>query len=247
MGNTDSIVTDLGELELVLKSIYAIEQLILPGYALTRFSILALYLRIFSDRGVRIAIWIVAALITLQWFAFGLASLFQCQPIEYFWNRGIEGSCVNVDQFYRSFTIPNIIQDVVIVVLPIPTVWQLRATRLRKWGLTLVFCIGTIALVASCIRLYVYETHTATVIAPQLTNVLIAWLVVEPGIYLIAACLPAMHHLFAAMVPQSVQDLIEQKLAAVRHPLSHGRGPSPNDNRANSQQASRTAIISPHH
>ena len=68
----------------------------------------------------------------------------------------------------------------------------------------------------------------------SITNVLIAWLVVEPGIYLIAACLPAMHHLFAAMVPQSLQDLMEQKLAAVRHPLAPGRGPSPNDNRAGS-------------
>lgn len=176
----------------------------------------------------------MSALIVAQYLGFALASLLKCTPVQYFWNRAIPGGhCVDVDAFYRSITIPNIIFDVVIIVLPIPTVWQLKATHMRKWGLTLVFSIGTTALIASCIRLYVYETHTVTIIAPQVTNVLVAWLVVEPGIYLIAACLPAMHHLFVAMIPDSVQDATERKLAAFRHPLSPGRrGPSPNDNRA---------------
>lgn len=232
--NQDRVVLDLDELRPLLKSIYAVEQLVVIAYALTRFSILALYLRIFSDKGVRTACWVVGALILAQWIAFAFAFLFQCTPVEYFWNRGIPGTCVDLDKFYRSVTIPNIIMDVVIVVLPIPTVWQLKATHLRKWGLTVVFCIGTMALVASCIRLFVFETHTSTIIVPQYTSVLISWLIIEPGIYLIAACLPAMHHLFAVMVPQSVQEKAEQKLTAFRHPLSSRNAPSPNDNRAGS-------------
>lgn len=77
--------------------------------------------------------------------------------------------------------------------MPLPTVWRLRATNARKWALTLLFFIGTAALIASAIRLSIYNSHTATYIAPTYTNIMIMWLFIEPSIYLIAACLPAMH------------------------------------------------------
>lgn len=77
--------------------------------------------------------------------------------------------------------------------MPLPTVWKLRATNARKWALTLLFFIGTAALIASAIRLSIYDSHTAKYIAPSYTNIMVMWLVIEPSIYLIAACLPAMH------------------------------------------------------
>lgn len=98
-----------------------------------------------------------------------------------------------MDKFYRSVTPFNLVVDVVLVLMPLPTVWRLKATNTRKWALTFLFGIGIAALVASAVRLSVYEKHTAKYIAPSYTNVMIMWLVVEPSIYLIAACLPAMH------------------------------------------------------
>lgn len=80
-----------------------------------------------------------------------------------------------------------------LIFMPLPTVWRLRATKGRKWALTLLFFIGAAALIASAIRLSVYDTHTAKYIAPTYTNIMVMWLVIEPSIYLIAACLPAMH------------------------------------------------------
>lgn len=83
--------------------------------------------------------------------------------------------------------------DVVLVIMPLPTIWKLKASRGRKWGLTIVMLIGIGALIASAIRLSVYNTHSAKYLAPSYTNIMIMWLVIEPSIYLIAACLPAMH------------------------------------------------------
>lgn len=87
----------------------------------------------------------------------------------------------------------NLVVDIILVLMPLPTVWQLKATKTRKWALTLLFGIGIAALVASAVRLSVYQRHTAKYIAPSYTNVMIMWLAIEPSIYLIAACLPAMH------------------------------------------------------
>lgn len=101
----DRIIVSLEENEILLKMIYALLQFLLASYAATRYSILALYLRIFSDRKLRLAIWVVAGFVTLQWLGFALASILQCNPVQYYWNRRIEGAtCVDVDKFYRSFT-----------------------------------------------------------------------------------------------------------------------------------------------
>lgn len=103
--NEDRIIVDLDENEILLKIIYALLQFLLASYAATRYSVLALYLRIFSDRWLRAAIWGVIAFVTIQWLGYAITSLVQCQPAQYYWNRRIEGgTCVDVDRFYRSFT-----------------------------------------------------------------------------------------------------------------------------------------------
>ncbi|KAK2604789.1 hypothetical protein N8I77_007689 [Diaporthe amygdali] len=213
--NEDRIILNLEENEILLKIIYALLQCLLASYAATRFSILALYLRIFSDKRLRIAIWTVTAFVALQWVGFAITSVFQCIPVYHFWDRSIEGTCVDVDKFYRSVTPFNLVVDVALVIMPLPTVWRLKATNTRKWALTLLFGIGIAALVASAIRLSVYERHTAKYIAPSYTNVMILWLVIEPSIYLIAACLPAMHHIVAAAVPRKFANWMSDRMARI--------------------------------
>lgn len=95
--------------------------------------------------------------------------------------------------------------------MPLPVVWKLKASNMRKWALTFLFGIGIAALIVSAIRLRVYTTHTAKYIAPSLTNAMVSWLVIEPSIYLIAACLPAMHvsRLIAAAAPSFLHPLVE--------------------------------------
>lgn len=100
----DRIILNLDENEILLKMIYALLQFLLASYAATRYSILALYLRIFSGRKLRIAIWTVIVFVSLQWLGFAITSFAQCSPVQHYWNRRIEGTCVDVDKFYRSFT-----------------------------------------------------------------------------------------------------------------------------------------------
>lgn len=100
----DRIILNLDENEVLLKMIYSLLQFLLASYATTRYSILALYLRIFSDPKLRIAIWTVVVFVTLQWIGFAIASFVQCNPVQYYWNRRIEGTCIDVDRFYRAVT-----------------------------------------------------------------------------------------------------------------------------------------------
>lgn len=100
----DRVILNLDENEILLKIIYTILQFLFASYAATRWSILALYLRIFSDKRLRLVIWTVSIFVGLQWLGFAITAIVQCSPVQFYWNRRIEGHCVNVDRFYRSVT-----------------------------------------------------------------------------------------------------------------------------------------------
>ena len=128
------------------KSIYALQWLYLAAVALPKISILGLYLRIFSISRARITCYIVIFMVTANWVAFIFAATFQCSPIAFQWDKSITGgTCVDIQALYRASSAPNIATDVIILILPIPTVWRLKASVIRKLGLMLVFLAGSVS------------------------------------------------------------------------------------------------------
>lgn len=174
----DAEVAKLDEMRLLAKLIYAYLLLLTAAFAATRLAILALYLRIFQGRVLRRVLWAVVAFVVLQYAAFSLVSAFACWPVYKFWTP-VEnaGTCIDRAAFYRSMTPFNIAVDAVLVVLPLPTVWQLKATRFRKWALTFVFGLGILALVVSAIRLATLNSTKISVrTSPSNTNALFIWI-----------------------------------------------------------------------
>jgi uncharacterized membrane protein len=132
------------------KSLYALEWLYLTAVALPKISIIALYLRIFTMRAARITCYILMFTIAANWVAFIFAATFQCSPMAYQWDKSVTGgSCFDVQAFYRASSAPNIGNDVIILILPIPTVWRLKASMIRKLGLMFIFLTGSVLVVLS--------------------------------------------------------------------------------------------------
>lgn len=191
----DVEVDNLDEMVQLAKLIYAYLLLLMVSFAATRFAILALYLRIFQGPRLRKVIWAVVAFVTLQYTAFTLVSIFSCWPVYKFWMPipgAHGGTCIHRGTFYRTMTPFNIAVDAVLVVLPLPTVWQLKATRFRKWALTFVFGLGILALVVSAIRLAMLNSNQITErTSPSNTNALFIWIYSESKTY---PSLPAFVH-----------------------------------------------------
>ena len=130
------------------KSLYALEWLYLPSIALPKVSIVALYLRIFTSRTARFTCYILIFVIVANCVSFLFASTFQCSPIAYQWDKTIEGgTCFNIEAAFKASGAPNIATDAVILVLPIPTVWKLKASWIRKLGLMVVFLTGSMLVI----------------------------------------------------------------------------------------------------
>ena len=77
--------------------------------------------------------------------AFVLVTIWQCSPIAAFWNRTIPGShCFHSEAFWFSYSLINIVTDVIILALPIRQIFALELASRDKWGLVGIFSLGTL-------------------------------------------------------------------------------------------------------
>jgi hypothetical protein len=111
----------------------------------TKISILFQYLRIFSSRRFHIACYVMLAIISIYgtWTLFG--GIFMCSPINFFWDKSIElGTCLDRSTVWFTDAGVNAVQDLVLLVLPIPMVRRLDIDTRLKRVLIGVFILGSL-------------------------------------------------------------------------------------------------------
>lgn len=71
--------------------------------------------------------------------------IFQCTPVQYFWDKTIPGGhCVNQDLGYAIDSTINAIQVMVAVLLPIPILWDLQMPLAKKIRCMLALFVGVL-------------------------------------------------------------------------------------------------------
>ena len=76
-------------------------------------------------------------------FAFTLTAIFQCHPVSFVWDKNLEGGkCVNFNSVTWVNAAFNILQDIIIVLLPVSEVRKLQLGRKKKIGLYIMFSLG---------------------------------------------------------------------------------------------------------
>lgn len=120
------------------------EIIYMTAVTLPRICICILYLRVFTKRIVRIFTWITLTLCILHWFGSGiLAEFLVCHPYAYRWDSTLkDGWCGDLITAYKFVNLPNLVIDVVLVVLPISTLYRLQISWPRKIGLFITFMAG---------------------------------------------------------------------------------------------------------
>ena len=108
-----------------------------------RAAIISLYMQLFPTRSFRIACHAALALNVAFGATAVIADCLICQPIRYRWAPTIvHGSCGDQKSLDMYIAILNLLQDVLVVVLPIPVLWGLQIARSRKVALISIFGIG---------------------------------------------------------------------------------------------------------
>ncbi|PVH95970.1 hypothetical protein DM02DRAFT_570318 [Periconia macrospinosa] len=176
--------------------------------ACVKWSTLLFYWRIFSaKKSIRLPIFVLAGIVSAWAMAVILVTTFQCLPPHAFWQRYDPINPMNpkdfkcgvvLRPFFYGNSVPNIITDGFIVLLPLPYVWQLQLHRAQKIAVGGIFALGAFVTLVSIIRLSIILTIDLT--SPDITfnfNDAIIWTNIEANTAIICACLPALKPLLS--------------------------------------------------
>ncbi|KAF7908362.1 uncharacterized protein EAF01_004117 [Botrytis porri] len=171
---------------------------------LPKIAILCLYRRLFIAKWTRIMISIVMFVLIGMTIATFIVNFAECKPFAANWDASIPSACIDRNAFYIWTSIPNIATDLAILALPIPVVWNLHATRRTKILLTITFAVGSLGLVTSVIRFSSFFGSNSFTDSTWTSVEHMTWTQVEPGVYLISACLPTWRPLIEKILPRII-------------------------------------------
>jgi len=108
----------------------------------TKISILLFYRAIFPGPRFAIATNIVGAFVIAWGVACILVSIFSCNPVRGFWDLTIPSKCIETRKFFIGNSVPNIVMDVVILMLPMKKIWHLQMSFKQKLIVSGLFLLG---------------------------------------------------------------------------------------------------------
>lgn len=125
--------------------VYIDETLYLSVILLTKVSILLFYLRIFPRRGFQNIIKVMLVFVICSGVVLLFLQVFQCLPVAYNWDKSIlDGRCLSINTLAYTHAGLSIVQDVIILVLPISELSALKLGKKQKLGVFFVFQVGAL-------------------------------------------------------------------------------------------------------
>lgn len=185
----------------------ASQTLFAAATSLAKASILLSYLRIAPQKS-----WFrrltFSALALVSTIGFAAISLFwtQCTPISSYWFLQDPSQAVNceVDEGLLDFAqaLCNVCTDLIVYVLPIPTLAALSLPLGQRIATIALFSLGLIVVVAGCMRAY-WISYVVVADLPDFTwegYHLWIWTAVECQLSVICGCVPVLKPLFLMML-----------------------------------------------
>lgn len=137
--------TDPAKIREHFKGIMIQEVLHPAAVAFPKLVVVLLYLHILTNKYERMVAKALVFLVFATWISFTVAVMFQCMPFAFNWDKSDpNGRCFNVQVFANSSSVPNIVTDLAVLILPLRTVWCLKISIGRRIGLLFIFLTGSV-------------------------------------------------------------------------------------------------------
>ncbi|KAA8645154.1 hypothetical protein EYZ11_009628 [Aspergillus tanneri] len=192
---------------------------------LARLSIVMTLLRLFVEP---LHIWIlygITALSIVAGLLFFFFTIFQCQPVNYLWDRmTMEGKCLDMDLLLGivyMYSVVSAVCDFTIGILPVFIVWKLKMRRRTKTMVAGILGIGCLASTAVIVRIpYLHYARDADFLY-QTTEISILSNV-EASLGITAGCLMTLRPLLRVLRGSSAGTSGEEIGTYYRQETSHG-------------------------
>ncbi|KAL2151656.1 hypothetical protein VTH82DRAFT_6754 [Thermothelomyces myriococcoides] len=114
---------------------------------------LCFYYRAF---GLRLKIWIFSfgGIVAAWGLIFTFIFIFLCDPVKQQWTVDRIGHCMDQILVLKCIIMTNIVTDLMIIALPIPTVWNLQMRKTEKFAVLSCFAIGLACVLIGIVRFW---------------------------------------------------------------------------------------------
>ncbi|TVY20112.1 hypothetical protein LARI1_G001932 [Lachnellula arida] len=166
---------------------------------LCKLTILMMYRRVFVPHRwgfFDIVLRTFEAILIFFYFSITVVKIFECNPRARIWNKKLHGTCINIDTMLNSSGLFNMITDILILLVPIKSVWKLQMKKAKKLRVVLVFTFALIAPVFSLIGFLVRERISHSPDATYNQPLVLLWAIAEVSTGFICICLPPLSLLF---------------------------------------------------
>ncbi|KAL1625551.1 hypothetical protein SLS56_007298 [Neofusicoccum ribis] len=161
------------------------------GFFLLRLTVHPVHIRI---------IWTAMIATAVTGIVFTFVTLFQCQPVAYFWTRflGAQGKCLNIivvidlTYFYSAV---NALCDFTFGLLPLFMLWNLNMSKRMKLALAPILSMACIASCAILVRTAYCNDYLKPDFLYSTVNIAI-WSTIECGLAITAGSLATLRPLF---------------------------------------------------
>ncbi|KAL4916725.1 hypothetical protein BDW62DRAFT_202386 [Aspergillus aurantiobrunneus] len=198
----DHVATIMANPQYGMEPVTKLSKLIIPlqflwvlSLSCTKISILFLYLRIFPVRWVVWSSWATITVIVAWAIATILAGCLICRPFAFNWDKTIAGgSCGNQVTSFTVTGVINLLTDVVVLVLPMPSLSRLQMATYKKVTLIAVFGLGLVTCIISALRIHTLSSMNFNDITSTIppANIFSG---IEPCLAVILASVPMMRPL----------------------------------------------------
>ncbi|KAK9789107.1 putative Extracellular membrane protein CFEM domain-containing protein [Seiridium cardinale] len=185
----------------LLQMFYTVEIFYTWVKLIAKASVIFLYMRVFPARWFRLACYACLSYCCISLMIFTFVVAFQCTPVEAIWNRFVVGKCLNVNAIGYSGAVLSVVEDLVLILLPIPELRKLQISGRKRVGVGLMFALASFAMITSMIRLK-YLVQFSKTLDSTFDNVdAIVWSMIELTCIIVCGSLPPLRPWFGKLIP----------------------------------------------
>ncbi|PSN69696.1 hypothetical protein BS50DRAFT_294417 [Corynespora cassiicola Philippines] len=214
-----------GRLLPILRYFYIAWSTYIAILGLIKVSLIMFYLEIFTTRRFKIMGWFILSYIIINTLIILFLTIFACTPIETFWNRDLllgDGKCMNIQIIGYANSASAIVQDIILLVLPMFFIKNLNMKRYRKIAVGLMFAIGSFGCITTIIRLQTLLVFKISFDPTWDYVPIVIWTELEITSCLICVSLPSIRVLVMRLFPRNIKDWLLQVAISSRSNGSSG-------------------------
>ena len=116
---------------------------------MVKISTLLLYARIFPGKTFKHLLWATGLFISAYSTTLIIALLLQCKPFSKIWESNVNGKCIDLSKLWMVMGSLNVLTDLVLLALPLPSLCRLQMPRRTKAQVAGIFSIGSLSVTRS--------------------------------------------------------------------------------------------------